>query len=204
MKRKWPTRRLGDFCSFTSGGTPSKSEPRFWNGDVPFVTARDLKSDRIDKASLHISRQAVERSATKLAPIGSLLMLVRGMGLANGVQLGEVTAPVAFNQDIKAIHPPMDSVLPRYLLLAIRTAFANGDGESAFGSAAHGTLKIDTDALLGIEVPLPTLAEQRRIVAVLDEAFTSIAIARAHAQDKLTALDELKQSLLYEAFSGKL
>jgi type I restriction enzyme S subunit len=122
------------------------------------------------------------------------------MGLANGPQVGEVTAPVAFNQDIKALYPPLDSALPRYLLLAIRTALANEQGEAALGSAAHGTLKIDTDALLRIEVPLPTLDEQRRIVAVLDEAFASIDIARANAEKNLQNARELFPAKLAEVF----
>ena len=113
MKAGWAWTTIGNCCELTSGGTPSKRNASFWVGDVPFVSARDLKSDRIETAALHISSEAVEQSATKVAPVGSLLMLVRGMGLANGIQIGEVTAPVAFNQDIRAIHPPLASIVDR-------------------------------------------------------------------------------------------
>lgn len=185
MKSGWPTKQLGDLCFLTSGGTPSKDNPGFWVGDIPFVSARDLKSDHIKTAFLHISREAVEQSATKVAPVGSLLMLVRGMGLANGIQIGEVTAPVAFNQDIRAIHPPLASVIPRFLLLALRNSFMNGEGGRVLSSAAHGTLKIDADLLHQIVIPLPSLSEQQRIVALLDEAFVGIATATANAETSL-------------------
>ncbi len=181
----WKLTTVGECCDITSGGTPSKHNPRFWNGSLPFVSARDLKSDWIDTAVLSISPEAVEQSSAKIAPVGSLLMLVRGMGLANGIQIGEVTAPVAFNQDIRAIHPPRDLLVPRFLLLALRHAFCFGTGADALSSAAHGTLKIDTDALKRLPVPLPPLPEQRRIVGILDEAFAAIATAKANTETNL-------------------
>jgi hypothetical protein len=125
MKKSWPTTSIGEACTITSGGTPSSRNKSFWNGKIPWVSAKDLKSDCISDSILHISKSAIEQSATKIAPAGSLLMLVRGMGLANGMQIGEVTAPVAFNQDIRAIHPP-SNVLPRFLLLALRNPPGSG------------------------------------------------------------------------------
>jgi len=201
MKNGWETKKLGDFCAITSGGTPSKDNPRFWTGEVPFVSARDLKSDRIDTAFLHISREAVQHSATKLAPVGSLLMLVRGMGLANGIQIGEVTSPVAFNQDLRAIQVPLDWVLPRFLLLGLRNSFINGEGERALSSAAHGTLKIDAEMLRQIEIPVPPLAEQQRIVGLLDEAFEGLATAKANAEKNLQNARALFESHLQSVFT---
>ena len=98
----WPTATIGSACTVFSGGTPSKGNSAYWRGPIPWVSAKDLKADRIFDAELHISQQACDESAAKMAPVGSLLMLVRGMGLANGIQVGEVTAPVAFNQDLRA------------------------------------------------------------------------------------------------------
>lgn len=193
--KPWAWSTIGDCCELTSGGTPSKHNPRFWKGDLPFVSARDLKTDRIETASLHIAREAVDQSSTKIAPIGSLLMLVRGMGLANGIQIGEVTSPVAFNQDIRAIHPPK-TIVSRFLLLALRRSFLNGEGEKVLSSAAHGTLKIDTDALRQIAIPVPSLPEQQRIVGILDEAFAGIATAKANAEKNLRNARALFESPL--------
>lgn len=101
----WPIVELGDLCTLLSGGTPSKANDAYWTGQVPWVSAKDLKVDRIYDAGLHVSDQAVMDSATQMAPIGSLLVLVRGMGLANGVPICEVMVPCAFNQDLKALIP---------------------------------------------------------------------------------------------------
>ena len=199
MNKGWQTRTLGDVCTMASGGTPPKDNPRFWVGDIPFVSARDLKSDRIETAILHISSDAVEQSAAKLAPVGSLLILVRGMGLANGIQIGEVTAPVAFNQDIRALVAP-SSFLPRFLLLALRSRFVNDGGESVLSAAAHGTLKIDADVLRQIPIHFPSLSEQKRIVGVLDEAFSGLATAQAHVEKNLQNARALFESYLQSVF----
>ena len=180
---RWPTATIGSACTVFSGGTPSKGNAAYWRGTIPWVSAKDLKADRIFDAELHISQQACDESAAKMAPVGSLLMLVRGMGLANGIQVGQVTAPVAFNQDLRAIVPP-PGVDSRFLLLALRHRLADG-GKGVLSSAAHGTLKIDADALRQVEFPVPPPHEQRRIVAILDDAFAGIATAKANAEKNL-------------------
>lgn len=186
---RWPTATIGSACTVFSGGTPSKGNSVYWRGTIPWVSAKDLKADRIFDAELHISQQACDESAAKMAPVGSLLMLVRGMGLANGIQVGEVTAPVAFNQDLRAIVPP-PGVDSRFLLLALRHRLADG-GKGVLSSAAHGTLKIDADALRQVEFPVPPPKEQRRIVAILDEAFKGIATAKANAEKNLQSARDL-------------
>ena len=200
--KAWPTERIGDACTIFSGGTPSKANPNYWRGAIPWVTAKDLKADRICDAELHITQQACDESATKIAPAGALLMLVRGMGLANGMQIGEVTSPVAFNQDIRAVIPPA-RIESRFLLLALRHCLAN-DGAGVLSSAAHGTLKIDSDALRQVAVPVPPLSEQRRIVAILDEAFEGIATAKAHAERNLRNAREVFERQLQATFDPKV
>jgi type I restriction enzyme, S subunit len=195
----WPTATIGGACTVFSGGTPSKGIADYWRGTIPWVSAKDLKADRIFDAELHISQKACDQSATKMAPIGALLMLVRGMGLANGIQVGEVTAPVAFNQDLRAIVPP-PTVDSRFLLLALRHRLADG-GKGVLSAAAHGTLKIDADALRRVEFPVPPLHEQARIVAILDEAFEGIATAKANAEKNLQNARELFEASLDAVFT---
>ena len=196
----WRTATIGGACTVFSGGTPSKENADYWRGPIPWVSAKDLKADRIFDAELHISQQACEESAAKMAPIGSLLMLVRGMGLANGIQIGEVFSPVAFNQDLRAIVPP-PTVDSRFLLLALRYRLADG-GKGVLSSAAHGTLKIDADALRQVEFPVPPLQEQARLVAILNEAFEGIATAKANAKRNLHNAGEWVTRQLAAALSA--
>ncbi len=161
----WPMVALGNVVSYSSGGTPSKANESYWVGDIPWVSAKDMKSDVLSDASTHISETAVKETATQIAPVGSLLILVRGMGLANGVPICELTKPCAFNQDVKAIRPS-STVNTTYLRLILKQE--EPQFRRILETAAHGTLKINTDDLSQIQFPLPPLATQQAIVAEIE------------------------------------
>ncbi|HSV74342.1 MAG TPA: restriction endonuclease subunit S, partial [Chthonomonadales bacterium] len=163
---EWPMVELGDLCAFSSGGTPSKNNASYWLGMIPWVSAKDLKTNEIYGATMHVSEAAVAESATQIAPVGSLLVLVRGMGLAKGVPIGEVVTPCAFNQDLKALLPDISVVTTRFLAFALRQQ--DGQFSKILETAAHGTLKISSDDLRQITIPLPPLETQRAIVAEIE------------------------------------
>jgi len=194
-------KRLDELCTFSSGGTPAKSKDSYWNGEIPWISGRDMKSTRLSDSMLHISRAAIDESSTRMAPTGSLLILVRGMGLAHGAQIAELMVPCAFNQDIRAIHPGPD-LLSRYLLFALRDGINSSD--SVMSSAAHGTLKIDSDELRKVLIPVPSLNQQRNLVSVIDALSVETQCFTHICKCKLAALEELKKSLLTQAFSGQL
>ena len=197
----WVEKPLWKLCTFSSGGTPSKTNRSYWAGTIPWVSGRDMKTTRLSDTALHISQRAVDESSTRMAPAGSLLTLVRGMGLAHGAQISELMVSCAFNQDIRAIQPEQN-VVPRFLLFALRTRINHG--ENVLSNAAHGTLKIDMDELRNVEVPIPIPEEQRRIVRTIDDLSSETQRLESIYQQKLAALSELKKSLLRQAFSGQL
>ena len=171
----WPMVELGNVVSYSSGGTPSKAVESYWIGDIPWVSAKDMKSDVLSDASTHVSETAVKESATQIAPVGSLLILVRGMGLANGVPICELAKPCAFNQDVKAMkpHASVNSTFLRVMLKQEEPQF-----RKILETAAHGTLKINTDDLSAISFPLPPLATQRAIVAEIEAEQALVAANR--------------------------
>jgi len=162
---EWPSRKVEEVCELSSGGTPSKKNDDYWCGDVPWVSGKDMKVNELYDAELHISARAVEESSTSMAPAGSVLILVRGMGLANGVPVAEVKRPVAFNQDIRALRPNRE-ILPSFLRTALQAAANNSFGLRK--SAAHGTLKINTPELKALEIPVPDITIQRAIIDEID------------------------------------
>ncbi|SJZ62316.1 type I restriction enzyme, S subunit [Trichlorobacter thiogenes] len=197
----WVEKRLDEICTFSSGGTPSKSNSSYWNGKIPWVSGRDMKSTQLSDSFLHISKSAVEESSTRMAPAGDLLVLVRGMGLAHGAQIAELTVPCAFNQDIRGIHSNSD-LIPRYLLFALRDRINSSD--TVLSNAAHGTLKIDSDELQKVKIPYPPCEVQQRIVSTIDSLSEETQRLESIYQQKLSALDALKKSLLDQAFTGQL
>jgi type I restriction enzyme M protein len=167
----WPIVALSEVCSFSSGGTPPKSREEYWTGSIPWVSPKDMKMPRLSDAQLHVSDSAISETATELAPAGSVLVLVRGMGLANGVAICELLVPCAFNQDIKALSPT-PTIMSAYLAAALRQE--EMQLKNAIRTAAHGTLKIETDSLRQITIPLPPVDEQQRILAELNREATQM------------------------------
>ena len=176
VDHEWPLVELSDLCSFASGGTPSKANDAYWVGNIPWVSAKDLKVDRIYDATMHVSAAAVAESATQIAPAGSLLVLVRGMGLANGVPICEVMTPSAFNQDLKALLPDTALIMSTFLAFALRQQDAQFS--KILETAAHGTLKINSDDLRKILVPVPPLETQRAVVAEIEAEQTLVVANR--------------------------
>jgi type I restriction enzyme S subunit len=118
MASDWSKAMLGELTVMLSGGTPSKSNPSYWQGTVPWASAKDMKKYFLADTEDHISDEAVQK-ATKLVPAGTVLLLTRGMTLLDDVPICLSMRPMTFNQDVKAIRSKnglLQEYLP-YLLL---------------------------------------------------------------------------------------
>src|SRR5689334_16351690 len=160
--KRWPLRRLGDCAKFLSGGTPSKANSEFWEGDIPWVSSGEMKETRIHDAPLHITSAAAE-DGSRLVPANTVLAVVRGMSLAKEFRVAITKREVAFNQDLKAFacKPDVDPEFLFYALFARREYIRELATE-----ASHGTKKLETDTLSAVELPVPKPEIQRRTVEV--------------------------------------
>ena len=101
LPKGWAWVRIGDvILSITGGGTPSKSNPSFWNGDIPWASVKDLNVETyLDYTIDSITEEALENSSTNLIPKGSIIVCTR-MGLGK-IAINRVDT--AINQDLKAL-----------------------------------------------------------------------------------------------------
>lgn len=193
--------KLQDVAEIQTGGTPSKGIKEYWQGDIPWVSPKDMHEERIVDTEDHVTLEAVENSTTKLVTVGTLLVTVRSGILARAVPIAIVATPVTFNQDIKAISPDPDSVDSRYLARGLQSL------EPVI--LTHGVKKgatvqsIRSGFLESLEIPLPLLSQQRRIAAVLDEQMAAVEEAREAVEAQLEATEELTAAYLSEVFERK-
>ncbi len=161
----WASVTLGSLGTVLGGATPSKANAAYWTGDIPWVSPKDMKRAFIADTEDHVSPEAIAGSGLKLIPEGSILMVVRGMILAHSFPVALTEKPVTINQDMKALVPPAE--LARYLLLVLQAS--KHDMVGLVDRSSHGTCKLVSEKLWSTAVALPPLAEQRRIVAKVDE-----------------------------------
>ena len=194
MKAGWKQKTLGDICQMIGGGTPSKERPEYYCGDIPWATVRDMRTELISETECRITKEAVKNSATNIIPSGNVVIATR-VGLGKVCLISQDTA---INQDLRAIVPLDSKVLSvRFLFLWLKgiahLIVAEGTGATVQG--------VKLPFVKSLQIPLPPLAEQKRIVTLLDEAFAHIATAKANAEQNLQNARALFDSHLQSVFS---
>lgn len=156
---------LGELAKFESGGTPSKKEESYWNGAIPWISAKTLVGDAVCKSDLCITKQGLD-AGSKLAPKGSLLLLTRGSGLFKRIPLAIVEKDVAYNQDIKCIEATAEGISNRYLfytLKALEPAIS-----AMLETTGIGAGKLATDRLKALRIPVLDEAARLRVTYIAD------------------------------------
>ena len=189
-KREWDVRALGSLASFSSGGTPSKDNPQYWNGSIPWVSASSMYEQLIFKANHYVTPLAIS-NGTRIAKKGAILILVRGSMLFKRVPLCIAGIDVAFNQDVKALDvgPSIDCTFLLYQLSAFESRIP-------INETGIGAGKIDLADLKGFELFIPSQLEQQRIANCL----TSLDDLIAAQTQQLEALKTHKKGLMQQLF----
>jgi len=183
----WSKVSLGALGDIYGGATPSKAKPEYWVGNIPWISPKDMKRLYINDAEDNVSEGAICETTLKLIPVGSLLMVVRGMILAHSFPVALTTSEVTINQDMKALVVPGE--IKEYMLLymrAMKSSFV-----ALVDRSSHGTCKLISKKLWTFMVECPPLAEQHRIVAKVDEL---MAICD-QLKFRITEANQLQQKL---------
>lgn len=157
---------LGAHFTTTSGGTPSKAEPSFWIGQIPWVSPKDMKADLIEDTEDHISAAAIEASATKVIPAGSVVCVVRSGILKHTFPVAIVARDMCINQDLIAFLPTSGALSSQFLFYVLKTRGAsileNGIKPGVTVQSFHNGFFRD------YPIPLPPPATQKAIVAEIE------------------------------------
>jgi len=177
---------LSEVATFCSGGTPSKANPAFWRGDIPWVSPKDMKTLILSDTEDHVSTEGVENSSTKLMPANTIFCVVRSGILKHTFPVAITSRPMCMNQDILAISPDTSRLDPRFLLFVLkgRSQQILHDGVKTgvtVQSFRNGFFK-------RLEIPLPPLDEQQRIVAALESCELDIERAEETIEENRTRI----------------
>lgn len=197
VPESWEPRTILELCEIWSGGTPRKSVTEYWNGDIPWVSGKDLKVPALDDALDHVSAAGVE-AGSRLAPAGAVLLLVRGMGLAKDLPVSVINRPMAFNQDVKALVSRGE-----YSGQFLRSAIYAGKERllSQIVPSAHGTMTLNLNDVETFKVACSSdPAEADNISTILDAIDRKIELHRK----KRAVLEELFKALLHKLMTGEI
>jgi len=195
IPKGWSLAPLADYVVALSGGTPSKGNASLWGGDIPWISPKVMTSLHADETDSFVTPAAVG-NGTRIAPAGSTLVMVRGMGLHKEVRVSQARHDVTFNQDVKALVPK--GIEPSLLLFALLDA-----QEVLLGrveSSGHGTGVLPSETLLGYSMVMPDAAVQRHLAAHFDVINDRIAAVRGETK----TLAALRDGLLPRLLSGEL
>lgn len=193
MKAGWQSVTIGETCDLSTGGTPSRTKPEYFNGgEIRWLVSGDVHQKEIFDCEGRITELGHENSNARYLPINSVIIALNGQGKTRGT-VALLRTKATCNQSLVAISPRSPkALLPEYLYFNLHSRYneirrMTGDG----GDERRG---LNMPLLRGIRFPLPPLDEQKRIVAVLDEAFEGLSRARANAEANLADARELLEN----------
>ena len=171
----WRWVRLGEIATVKSGGTPRRGNPSYWGGDIPWVKISDITTFYVSSTEETITEEGLTHSSAKLFPAGAILFTI--FATIGKVAILDIEA--ATNQAIAGIFNISESLDTQYLAHYLQFA----GPQMANRGRGMAQDNINLTMLRSLEVLLPPLETQRRIVAWLDEAFSHLqAIKERHAQ----------------------
>lgn len=200
IPESWKWVKVGNVGSWSSGATPSRTNPAYYGGTIPWLKTGDLNDGFIKEIPEFITDLALEKTSVRLNPVGSVLMAMYGATIG---KLGILDISATTNQACCACIPyeGMHNKYLFYYLMSMRRSY--------IGMAEGGAQpNISKEKIVNSLIPLPPLAEQKRIVAKIEELIPLVD-RYAAAYEKLEQFnakfpEDMKKSILQYAIQGKL
>jgi len=159
----WRIEKVGDIATISSGGTPSRANPSYWGGDIPWITTTQVDLNVIREAQQYITREGMENSAAKMLPAGTLLMALYGQGKTRGkvAMLGVAATTNQACASISISDPVLAQFTFNYLTSQYEAIRASSNGGSQ-DNLSGGIVK-------RVQIPVPPRLEQTKITSALSD-----------------------------------
>lgn len=159
---KIPTKRLGDVFQIKTGSTPSRANPDFWGGDVPWIKTGEINYENIYDSEEKITQSGFENSATRMIPSGSVLMALYGQGPTLG-KVAQLCVNATVNQACAALFPNPNMDM-RYIYHYLKAQYPK------IRRLARGASQpnINAQIVKSFVIPVPELDVQIKISSIFD------------------------------------
>jgi restriction endonuclease S subunit len=154
---EWPLLKLGDVASWSSGGTPTASDPKYYGGEIPWAVIGDLNEHQVKETEKTITQAGLDESSAKIVPANTVLLAMYGASIG---KTGITGVPLATNQAIACAICKDDLIDPWFLLYFLQSQ------KSEFIRAGQGGAQpnISQTIVKDWPIPLPNLDTQKRVV----------------------------------------
>lgn len=196
----WLKTEIGKLYHSFGGGTPSKSEPKYWNGDIQWVASGDVKNDYIETGSATITKKGLDSSSSKICSVGSIIVVVRSGILKHTLPVSIVRKDISINQDIKCFDSG-NTDLNTWLFYFLR---AMQNDILALNREGTTVQSVKYETLKNLEIEIPSFDEQREIAKRVKSMFEAADLVEKQIEKAGNKVDKLTQSILAKAFRGEL
>ena len=177
--KEWTTDSVERLCKeIYGGGTPSKSHPEYYeNGNIPWVSSKDMKTDILMDSQIHINEEGVANSTARMVPENSVIMVIRSGILKHTLPVAINAVPITVNQDLK-VFIPGNRVITRFL--AYQFKMLESDILSGVRAVTADNIEFDSLKKRKLIVPPMELQEQfAAFVAQVDKSkhFSELEVA---------------------------
>lgn len=199
LPKDWIWSSIGQLFSVSIGSTPSRKNPEYWGGDIPWVSSGEVAFCRIRETRETITELGFENSSVKLHPKGTVLLAMIGEGKTRG-QAAILDIEACHNQNAASIGVAATPIPPEFVFYFLEFRYENvrNIGQGGNQPALNG------DIVKNITIPLPPLLEITQICEIIEKQFSAIEKISSDVKTQLAFIQSLRQTILREAFSGSL
>jgi type I restriction enzyme, S subunit len=199
LPKDWVWSSIGHCFHVAVGATPSRKEPSYWNGNIPWISSGEVRFSRITRTREAITEEGLNNSSTQINPAGSVMLGMIGEGKTRG-QVSILDIEAANNQNCAAIRVSDTDIPPEYVYFWLWSRYE----ETRRGSSGNNQPALNKSIVENIPCPLPPLDELKAIVSLVSTSMDQIQTQEQSLEISFKQSAAQRQNILKAAFAGQL
>ena len=194
----WERKRISECCKLGSGGTPSRKNPNYYTGDIPWIKTGEINWNTVNYSEESITQEAIDNSSAKVYAPGAVLVAMYGMGITRG-KAAILGIEAATNQAVCVLQPK-EYLFNRYLYFFFMCNYWDIREQAVGGNQ----LNLSATIIGKLNIDIPNLEEQYVITELLDSIIEKEYQTKQIAESAIDQIDAMKKAILARAFRGEL